>query len=427
MCLPCRRRVGEEEWQLVASAITGRSARQCRERYKNHVKEGINRGELSAGARRAECLLRTASWVRAVRSPPPSVPLRQRHRTRRQLAARAHAAPPRAGPWTEGEDALVVAAQARLGNKWTEISRLLGGPPWRTDNAIKNRWNTHLNPRNAALGDKDGAAASSYSSDSASATRSVSPALSTASSSWATSVASETGDEHESRSSPRQHALLRSTLSKLLDPESSASLHAPSTPASIPPSPTPARMEVRVSQAASFLAHSPAQKSAPVPYTAGGTSGVVSVIMRVQEQNRRIQQLQQQHLQQQQELMRTLRERQHAQDPTPAAGPASGAGEDASPPYPDAATDTHSYPLVQFPEPPRDFGLGSPMECCTPEARSPQMNPCQSPQTLAGQLLRSPLHRPSGGIDTQDDMWDELDELPEQQHCSNSERAEEQR
>jgi len=61
MCPPCRRRVGEEEWQLVASAITGRSARQCRERYKNHVKEGINKGELSAGARCAECLLRTAS------------------------------------------------------------------------------------------------------------------------------------------------------------------------------------------------------------------------------------------------------------------------------------------------------------------------------------------------------------------------------
>jgi len=158
--------------------------------------------------------------------------------------------------------------------------------------------------------------------------------------------------------------------------------------------------------------------------------------MRVQEQNRRIQQLQQQHLQQQQLLIRTLRERQHAQDITPAAGPASGAGEDASPPYPDAATDTHSYPLVQFPEPPRDFGLGSPMECCTPEARSPQMNPSQFPQALAGQLLCSPLHRPSGvakyptfvvGDDKQDDMWDELEELPEQQRCSNSDRAEEQR
>lgn len=137
---------GEKNWKAIAELVPGRNHAQCLQRWRKVLKPGLVKGHWSFEEDQVLEYLVTQgcnNWGQIADRIPGRTPKQCRERWKNHLDPAINK-----GPYTEEEDAIVIAAQLRLGNKWSQISTLLKG---RTEDSVKIRWKSlKQNPSKAA-------------------------------------------------------------------------------------------------------------------------------------------------------------------------------------------------------------------------------------------------------------------------------------
>ncbi|GMF44675.1 unnamed protein product [Phytophthora fragariaefolia] len=137
---------GEKNWKAIAELVPGRNHAQCLQRWRKVLKPGLVKGHWSFEEDQVLEYLVTQgcnNWGQIAERIPGRTPKQCRERWKNHLDPAINK-----GPYTEEEDSVILTAQARLGNKWSQISQLLKG---RTEDSVKIRWKSlKQNPSKAA-------------------------------------------------------------------------------------------------------------------------------------------------------------------------------------------------------------------------------------------------------------------------------------
>ncbi|CAM9596134.1 unnamed protein product [Ectocarpus sp. 12 AP-2014] len=125
---------GEKDWKSIALKVGSRNHVQCLQRWKKVLRPGLVKGQWDAEEDAALMKLATAPFKNwGVLSQSMS------GRTSKQCRERwCHHLDPsiNKGAYTEEEDNIIIETQAKLGNRWSQIAARL---PGRTENSIKIR------------------------------------------------------------------------------------------------------------------------------------------------------------------------------------------------------------------------------------------------------------------------------------------------
>ncbi|KUF82130.1 Transcriptional activator Myb [Phytophthora nicotianae] len=127
---------GEKNWKAIAELVPGRNHAQCLQRWRKVLKPGLVKGHWSFEEDQVLEYLVTQgcnNWGQIAERIPGRTPKQCRERWKNHLDPAINK-----GPYTEEEDSVILTAQARLGNKWSQIAQLLKG---RTEDSVKIRWN----------------------------------------------------------------------------------------------------------------------------------------------------------------------------------------------------------------------------------------------------------------------------------------------